>query len=186
MTEGILKSILEFLKLAPRYLIALGIMSTVLLFSPKEFLEQIGLVDFTKNHRQWLGLTLIVTSGLFVVSMVSESWAKCGRWHRRKKALAELKESLRRLTEDEKQILRFYHAKKTKTNYLRVADGAVQGLVAKDIIQLASSMGSVVDGFAHNINDIVWQELNEHPDLLVGTTNTCRTDKMELPWNHIV
>ena len=89
-------------------------------------------------------------------------------------------------TEEEKQILRFYYAKETKTNYLHVADGVVQGLVAKGIIQLASSMGSVVDGFAHNINEIVWQELNEHPDLLVGTTNTYRTDKMGMPWEHIV
>lgn len=181
----IVKSTLEFLKLAPRYLIALGVMAAVLLFSPKEFLEQIGLVDFTKNYRPWLGLTLVVTSVLFIASMASWGWGAFQHSRRYKNAVTELKGYLRRLTEEEKQILRFYIVKETKTNHLHVADGVVQGLVAKGIIQLASSMGSVLDGFAHNINEIVWQELNEHPDLLVGTTNTYRTDKMGMPWDYL-
>jgi hypothetical protein len=186
MVDGILKSALEILKLAPRYLIAFGLMASVLLFSPKEFLEQIGLVEFTKNNRPWLGLTLIVTSGLFVVSMVSTGWTAFRRWRWHKKAVKELKGYLRRLTEEEKQILRFYYAKETKTNYLRVTDGVVQGLVAKGVIQRSSNMGDMVDGFAHNINEIVWQELNEHPDILDGTTNTYRTDKiLGMPWDHI-
>lgn len=186
MVDGILKSALEILKLAPRYLIALGIMSAVLLFSPKGFLERIGLVDFAHNNRQWLGLTLVVTSGLFFVAMVAEGLRafRRRRWH--KKAITELKSSLRRLTEEEKQILRFYCVKETKTNYLRVTDGVVQGLVAKGIIQMASNLGDMVDGFAHNINEIVWQELNEHPDLLDGTTNTYRTHKiLGQPWDYI-
>ena len=183
MIDGTLKSILEFLKLAPRYLIALGVMAAVLLFSPKEFLEQIGLVELTKNYRPWLGLTLVVTSSLFIVSMISVGWTAFRRWRWRKNAVAELKASLRRLTEEEKQILRFYYAKETKTNYLRVTDGVVQGLVSKGIIQMSSNMGDMVDGFAHNINEIVWQELHEHPEILDGTTNTYRTDMtLGQPW----
>lgn len=186
MIDGILKSILELLKLAPRYLIALGVMASVLLFSPKWFLERIGLVEFTMNHRPWLGLTLVVTSGLFVVSMVSVGWTTFRRWRRHKKAVAELKAYLRRLTEEEKQILRFYYAKETKTNYLRVTDGVVRGLAAKGIIQMSSNMGDMVDGFAHNINEIVWLQLNEHPEILDGTTNTYRTDKIiGQPWDYI-
>ena len=103
---------------------------------------------------------------------------------RYKQALKELKKTslarLHRLTEDEKQILRFYFAKGTKANVLRFDDGVVQGLASAGIIYMSAPIGNMFEGFAYNISDFAWDYLHEHKELLAGTTNTSRTDKRSI------
>jgi hypothetical protein len=165
------------LKLAPRYLVSLGIIAALFLFAPEKLTKWFGIQDFAQHYRAWFAIAFIVTSVLFAVD---RSIAVVG-WIRHKKAVAHFSEArlqrLHRLTEDEKMILRFYFAKETKTNVLRIDDGVVQGLVSAGIIYQSASMGHILDGFAHNISDFAWDYLHEHIDLLDGTTNTYRTDK---------
>jgi hypothetical protein len=85
-------------------------------------------------------------------------------------------DKLNSLTEDEKQILRYYIAKDTRTNVLRVDDGVVQGLVAAGIIYRSANVGNILEGFAHNITDLAWDYLYVHRDVLQGTTDLYRTD----------
>ena len=181
MIAEILKVVLEFLKLAPRYLIAVGLVAGALLFAPDSSLQRTGLSQFVKDNRQWLGLTLLVTAALFAVSLAADvsRWAK--RWWRNRRAFAHITGRLHQLTEDEKQILRFYIAKQTRANTLRIDDGVVQGLVADGILYRSATMGNLLEGFAHNISDIAWDYLNLFPHLLDGSTNTYRTDK-RLDW----
>ncbi|WP_440216648.1 superinfection exclusion B family protein [Chromobacterium piscinae] len=176
------KTFLEFLKLAPRYLIALGVMAGFLLFANKEFLKLIGVFELAQNNRPMLGLTLVVTAALFVVSVMGDSIALVKQWWFRRRRYRRIEERLQRLTEDEKQILRYYLAENTRANTLRIDDGVVQGLKASGIIHLSSSMGNALEGFAHNINEFAWDYLHVHPHLLEGTTNTYRTDKQESYW----
>ena len=84
---------------------------------------------------------------------------------------------LENLTEEEKQIMRYYLATKSRSNTLRIDDGVVNSLVANRIIYRGASVGNMLEGFAHNISDIAWEYLHSHPELLVGSTNTYRTDK---------
>lgn len=88
-----------------------------------------------------------------------------------------MSERLDSLTEDEKQILRFYIAEQTKSNVLRIDDGIVQGLVSTGIIYRAASVGNMLEGFSYNLSDFAWNYLSVYPHLLEGTTNTYRTDK---------
>ncbi|MBI5383942.1 MAG: superinfection exclusion B family protein [Verrucomicrobia bacterium] len=171
------KTALEILKLAPRYLVSLGIISALFVFTPDKTLKWFGVFDFAQHYRAWFAIAFIVTGVLFAVD---RTIAVVG-WIRHKEAVAKATkarlERLHRLTEDEKQILRFYFAKETKTNVLRIDDGVVQGLVAARIIYQSASMGHILDGFAHNISDFAWDYLHEHIELLDGTTDTYRTDK---------
>ena len=176
------KTFLEFLKLAPRYLIALGVMAAVLLFASEEFLKLIGVLEFAKDNRPMLGLTLVVTGALFAVSVVGDGIALVKQWWFRRRRYLRIAERLQCLTEDEKQILRFYIAENTRANTLRIDDGVVQGLKANGIIHLSASMGNALEGFAHNISEFAWEYLHEHPHLLDGSTNTFRTDKRESYW----
>lgn len=176
MISEILNALLEFVKLAPRYLIAFGIASAFLLFSPDTLLTRLGLLEFTQTYRPWLALVLIVTAALFVVTVVGDTM----NWFRRRRSVAAASRHLIRrlhsLREDEKQILRFYIAKQTRTNKLRIDDGVVQGLAADGIVFLAAPVGHFFDGIAYNITDEAWDYLQLHPELLKGTTNTYRTD----------
>jgi hypothetical protein len=173
------KTFLEFLKLAPRYLIALGVMAAVLLFSSEVFLKFIGVFEFAQDNRPMLGLTLVVTGALFAVSVAGDGISLIKQWWFRRRRYRRITERLNCLTEDEKQILRFYLAKNTRANMLSIEDGVVQGLKADGIIFQSASLGNVLEGFAHNISDFAWDYLHVHPHLLEGTTNTYRTDKRE-------
>jgi hypothetical protein len=176
------KTFLEFLKLAPRYLIALGVMAAFLLFIDERLLKFIGVLEFAQSYRPVLGLTLIVTGALFLVSIAADGWALAKGWWRRRGFYRRIADRLNSLTEDEKQILRYYFAEQTRANSLRIDDGVVQGLVAEGIIYRSASVGNMLDGFAHNISDIAWEYLQAHPHLLNGTTNTYRTDKKSTYW----
>lgn len=173
------KTFLELLKLAPRYLIALGIMVAFLLFAEEQYLASIGVSTFAKEYRTVLGLVLVVSGALFIVYIGVAAIALTQRWWRQLRGKRSIVNKLSRLNEGEKQILRYYYALQTRANYLHIDDGVVQELVAEGIIYRSASMGSVVDGFAHNISDIAWDHLQEYPHLLEGSTNIYRTDKKD-------
>jgi Super-infection exclusion protein B len=182
MFTEIAKTFIEFLKLAPRYLIALGVIAAILLFAREEFLKLIGVFELAQKNRSVLGLTLLVSVSLFTISIGADGVSIVKSWRRKLRFYERVSDRLNCLTEDEKQILRFYIARQTRANVLRYDDGVVQGLVSEGIIYRSASLGNMVKGFAHNIHDFVWDYLNVHPHLLEGTTHTCRTDKRELYW----
>src|SRR5438270_12605024 len=101
MLSEFAKSSLEFLKLAPRYLVSLGIISGFLLFSSTHTLERLGVLDFTQKNRPWLGLIFIVASALFGVSFCIDVFHWLRRWWRRRAAFLRITRRLHRLTEDE-------------------------------------------------------------------------------------
>ena len=180
MINSITKPLFEFLKLTPRYLIALGITAAFMLFSTESILKNLGIYDFAQNYRHWLSFVLILSSAILIVTVVIEitKWPK--RWWRKRKFYNRMTERLNCLTENEKQILRFYIGQQSKTNTLRIDDGIVQGLESAGIIYRATSLGNMLEGFAYNISDFAWDYLNMNHHLLEGITNTCRTDKRRL------
>ncbi len=160
MIESITKPLLEFLKLTPRYLIALGAASAFLLFCPENILQKLSIYDFSQNYRPWFSIILILSSALLMVTIAMEILKKAKRWWRERKFYNHMSEHLNSLTEDEKQILRVYIAEQTKSNVLRIDDGIVQGLVSAGIIYRAASVGTMLEGFAYNIGDFAWNYFN--------------------------
>jgi len=177
MPTDILKHALDAIKLAPKYLIAIAAVLAFLLFGPAELLQQIGAVDVAKNYRPWLGIGLLACVALLAVTIIQALYSHVALFMRNRTIERHMRERLHRLTEDEKQILRFYIGKQTRTNTLRHTDGIVQGLANERIIYRASNMGNLVEGFAYNIQEFAWDVLNEDMSLLNGTTDTYRTDK---------
>jgi len=182
MISEIVKSVVEVLKLAPRYLAALALIAGVLIFLPVSWLEVLGLKAFSIEHRSWLGLVLLVSLGICAVSAAIRVIEAVGGAFHRRGVRRFVAEKLNRLTEGEKQILRFYFAKGTRSNTLRVDDGEVRELVACRILYRASEIGNLLEGFAHNISDFAWDYIHAHPEVLQGSTNTYRTDRRETFW----
>ena len=179
MVAELAKTLLEFLKLAPRFIFALGIAAGTMLFVSDHFLKRIGLTEFVQKYRFALGLILVLSAALLAVSSVLWVLGTIkGWWHTRRFHKNVIKR-LNTLTEDEKQILRYYLANDTRANMLRCDDGIVQGLVEDGIIYQSASIGNILEGFAHNISDFVWDYLHVYPDVLAGNTNVFRTDKRE-------
>ncbi|TDQ37002.1 superinfection exclusion B family protein [Thiopseudomonas denitrificans] len=182
MLADFAKTALEFLKLAPRYLIAVALIAGALLFLPDAWLQRIGINAFAETHRQWLGLTFLVSATLWGVSAIGACWVWILERIFERRVRRHIVKKLSSLNEDEKQILRYYFAKETRANMLKINDGVVQGLVANRIIYRSASTGSLVEGFAHNITDVAWDYIQANPQVLQGTTNTYRTDKRDWGW----
>lgn len=179
MVVELAKTLLEFVKLAPRFLVALGLAAGMLLFANDQLLKRLGLTELVQKYRFALGLTLVISAALLGVYIVLFVLGSIKGWWRKRQFHSAVIKRLHNLTEDEKQILRYYLANDTRANTLRFDDGVVQGLVQDGIIYQSASMGNILEGFAHNISDFVWDYLRVYPNLLAGNTNFCRTDKRE-------
>jgi hypothetical protein len=174
--EKLLGGALELLKLAPRYLAAIAAAAGFLLFGSDELLKRLGVANFAQHQREWIGLCLLVASALLLMDGGVAVVRGVRDFMRHREFVKRRTQRLHALTEEEKQILRYYVAAQTKTNVLRLDDGVVQGLVSAGVIHRAATMGNFLEGLAHNIDDSVWQYLNEHHTILNGTTTTARTD----------
>ncbi len=127
MSTELFKHILEALKLAPKYLVAVGIVLTFLLFGPRELLQALGVQDVAKDYRSVVR-GLLLCGAILGVGVVQTVYAPLRRIFKRWQSRRHIKlERLKRLTEDEKQILRFYIANQSRSNKLRFDDGIVQG-----------------------------------------------------------
>lgn len=164
--------IVNAIKLAPRYLAAIGTFSGLLLFLPKNLADTIGVSHLAQDYRQWLGLAFLASLALLAVHWSIEIGAIIRNATLVKEHQKMITQKLHTLTENEKQILRFYIATQSKTNRLRIDDGIVGGLVASGVIYRATSVGNMVDGFDHNISEFAWEYLHKHQGLLAGTTDT--------------
>lgn len=182
MTDGIIKSILEGLKLAPRYLIAIGLVAGLILFGGTKFQETLGVSQFAKDQRAVLGILFLSSIVLLLVAVSGGGIDRIKRFWRERSFQKRVMKRLQRLTEDEKQILRYYIVKNTRANMLRVENGVVAGLVSDGIIYQSTIHGSIVEGVAHNIRDFAWDYLHVYPEVLNGSTTINYTDKRTGPW----
>ncbi len=182
MLSELVNSLVDVLKIAPRYLAAIALIAGSLIFLPTETLAMLGLQTFSLEHRTWIGLVLLVSSGICLVSVVLWLYDSVRGAFNRRSIRKFIIDKLGRLTEDEKQILRYYFAKGTRSNTLKVDDGVVQELVMCRIIYRSTQVGNLLEGFSHNINDLAWDYIHSNPQVLQGSTNTYRTDKRESYW----
>ena len=173
----IVKPLLELLKLAPRYLVALGLVLGLVILAPDEVAQRLGIANLAQDYRPAIGIGFLLCLSLLLVSVLGWAQRKVGQRIATHSFKRQLQQRLARLTEDEKQILRYYISQQTRANTLRIDDGVVKGLVGSHIIFRSANTGNITQGFAHNINEIAWDILNKDPALLDGITHSHRTDK---------
>ncbi|MDM0109849.1 superinfection exclusion B family protein [Variovorax sp. J22R24] len=140
----------------------------ILLFSPFSLVETLGLVELVAEHRKYIGLGFLISGVLLAAD---------GGWQAVKLIRTKLKSRriratgmrwLADLTPDEKAHLLPYISEAETTQYLAVDDGVVNGLISKGVLYRAASVGSVVDGFAVNMQPWARKCLNKDPELLWG------------------
>lgn len=171
------RTLLDFLKLSPRYLAAPGIACAALLFAPESTLRRLGIDGMVATYRGWIGLAFVAIVSLTLAAIFGSIGDAVRRAARRRKGRKAMLDRLVTLTEPEKEILRYYFAKGTRSNRLRVDDGTVKGLVNSGIIYRSTSIGKMRTGFDHNITEEALIEITNNPSLLVGSGNFYRTDE---------
>jgi hypothetical protein len=158
--------VIEWFKISNTHLFAIVIGCSIVLFTPESFLRKLGLFSIKEAY-----LTIISVSLLLALSMLSArgcagiiAWIKQRFiWH---KNLKEMRKRLNDLTPEEKQILQKYILGNTRTQDLLIQDGVANGLVAAKILYRSANVGSMMGGFAFNIQPWAWVYLKENPYLL--------------------
>lgn len=158
--------ILDVFKLSPLHFLGVAIASGTLLFGRKSWHEVLGTDAFLTNYRTWIGLVFLGSVTIVSLHALSGLWRSVARVLKRRELRSDGEKRLQNLTPEEKEILRYYIEYNTRTQNLNIQDGIVQGLEHEVIIYRSSNMGSMVDGFAYNIQPWAWEHLRKHPELL--------------------
>ncbi len=78
-----------------------------------------------------------------------------------------MKYFLKQLTNDEKEILKFYLTENKRTQYIPMSNGVINGLCSKNLVYCSSNIGTPGSyNFPYNIQDIAFNILKIHPEYL--------------------
>lgn len=163
-----LSGALAWLKLSPRYLLAICIGLGAVLFMPPNLLDTLGLVEFRESFKGFLGAGFILACALLGSGALINTTEWVRTWWRRRKNLQRCIDYLHQLTPEEAEILRGYVYHRTRTRTLPIESGVVQGLVAHKVIYRAASVGDMLDGWAYNLQPWAWDYLMTHPYLVLS------------------
>src|ERR1700693_3001638 len=114
--DGFVKALFELLKQPLRYSVAIGIVVATVLFSPDSIMNQLGFLKYRDEGKPYFGVVLLVCIILTIASGIGAVGKKINNyrfWHARKKRL-------HRLTIEEKQILRGYVERQTRSMNLNI------------------------------------------------------------------
>lgn len=156
----------EWLKLKPRYLVALALICGILLLSPERFVTFLGLQGIVASYRGWIGATFIISNILLLVHIAAYLGDPIERRINDWRFVLVHSQRLRDLSPGEKDMLKRFVDQDTRSQDLNISDGVAQGLVRKRILIRVSNLGDAGGWFAHNIQPWAWNYLKKHPDLL--------------------
>ena len=160
---------IDWIKLDPKYLLPVAVATSILLFSPKALLSNIGLDGFVATYRSWVGLSWLLSIALLSSHVLSPLGKFLKHWVSEKIWIWHGKKRLKELTNSEKEILRRFIAGETRSQYLDFQNGDVNLLERERIIFMASSTGNLIRGMAYNIQPWAWEYLRKNRDLLKQT-----------------
>jgi hypothetical protein len=155
----------EWLKLSPRYLLPVAMITGFLLFAPNNILDILGLVDLIKQYRPYIGGALLISLGLLLSNILAMLFDFTRQRSEKSKRLKQMRKRLHNLTEEEKALLRGYVERQSRTQYFDMENGVARGLEAERIIFQASNIGRI-DSWAYNIQPWAWTYLSGRPELL--------------------
>ncbi|MHC4184123.1 MAG: superinfection exclusion B family protein [Planctomycetota bacterium] len=160
---------------SPAVFLGLAIATGLILFSSDSFVATLGLENFRNETKGYLGAVFVVSLSiplaqvvLYTGTFIKERYKKYRDEQKNKIAWEKKKGQLHSLTPDEKAYLSPYILNDENTQYFLIEDGVVGSLLAKDIIYQASQIGSIVSGWAFNIQPWARDYLKEHTHLLEG------------------
>ncbi len=156
----------EWLKLSPKYLLPVVIVSGVLVFGGDSLLDKLGMKIWQQANRQWIGGAFLLSSALCLSNFGATVFGWLRVSFQRQALMRRWRQRLQALTPDEQELLRFFIINQTRTQKLNVMDGVVGGLEAAKIIYKSATVGTVFDGWDYNLQPWAWDYLNEHPQLV--------------------
>ena len=160
---------------SPVIFLGVAIASGLILFGTDGFVSNLGLAEFRDQNKGYIGVSFVLSVSIVFAQAIANGGKMLlkfvERWRKKKVRAATLEQrqnTLHKLTADEKAYLKPYVFGDENTQYFLIEDGIAGGLKAKDIIYMSSQVGSMLEGWAYNIQPWAKQYLEENPHLLEG------------------
>lgn len=171
-------SFLHGIKVVTSHYYAGLIVSGIYLITPPKAFDIFHARQIAENYRPtmfWIFIICLVAGSHYFVVWVG-GLLKAFRVKRNRKT--QIKLCAETLSEDEKQILRFYILNKVLTSTLCPLDPTVKGLESKEMIWTADQPAPIhgLPKAPYHINTEVREHLNKNDGLLLGSTSFVRED----------
>lgn len=145
----------------------LFVLSGFIIIAPLKWLTFLGINNFKDKYLTFISLVFIGSSAFILVAVGTQVFKKIKLWYRSISFDRQIIKYLKELTPIEKNYLSQYIDNKTQTQNFSLLDGVAQGLVRKNILYLATSVGTMFGiGFAFNIVPIAYKYLLKNKNLL--------------------
>ncbi|MBN2366681.1 MAG: superinfection exclusion B family protein [Calditrichaeota bacterium] len=153
--------IIDWIKLSPRYLLPISLVSGAFLFLDQKWTDFFGLTNFINQFRPWISVVFFLSIALIISDIIFQiiNWGKQGV--NNKKKFRNMTKRLFDLTPEEKDILLGYFLNNTRTQYLSISDGIVKELEAFEIIFRSSNIGNL-DSWSYNIQPWAWKYIKSN------------------------
>jgi len=166
-TQVVISKLLDWIKSSPKLLLPISFATGLLLFGKPEFIKKLGLLSQKDNYQPGIGIIFLLSTSVLASHLFFGLSSQIKTKIASSRVLRCRQKRLSNLTEQEKEILKGYIEKGTRTQYFRLEKGGVvRGLESEHIIYQASNIGRVLEGFAFNMQSWAWEYLNKHPELL--------------------
>ena len=177
-------SLVDWVKLTPRYLFPLLLAASLIIFLPESLVQKIGLRETWSNPRFWIGLAFVLASSLLITHGILEAYSFSHRKYVARRNERRRFEYFKHLSPSERKLLRSYVESRTKTRNLPYDEGTVTGLIRVGILYYASSRATnniwnPVGEYCTDINmeQWAWQYLIEHPEITSDAEDKIATSK---------
>lgn len=151
-------------RLAPAVVV---VSTAIVLLAPAALLVRLGLREAVDGHRAAIGLTAVISAATLLVAQVFP-WIFLAvrkeilRWWQQRRG----KRRLHELTRSEKNLLKQYLTRETRTLVLDPSSSATSALLLDEIIYRAAELDDKALGLAFNIQPWVWSFLKDRRSLL--------------------
>ncbi|MDV2452772.1 superinfection exclusion B family protein [Xanthomonas hortorum] len=157
---------LGWFKLPQRVLWALLLITGLVLWGPPWFVTGLGLETFIDTYRMWLGVVFLLFLAATLPTPIHSAATKAWEWFEDRRGKKARRTRLHNLSNDEKEVLRYYVTKNVRTQTLDMADGVAPALEKDWIIYRASNVSRGYTDFAYNIQQWALDYIREHPEVL--------------------
>jgi hypothetical protein len=142
-----------------------------LLFSSPDFIERLGMTDFMEAHRWIFGLLFLIGLWWFLIAILLYFGNYLLKFIKRKWSEHLLHKRLKRLTVDERDILRPYVSSELRTQVFLHAQVATAHALEVDgiLYQPTVPIDSIAPAVAFCIKETALAYLTAHPNLVAHT-----------------
>lgn len=162
--------ITEFLNLPASIMAALSLASGIILFSPKNFLSQLFLLDFRENNGFIIGIIFVISLSILLINLIYQTIKFTSTLIAKKRFYSSAEDRLLKLNDYQKAIIYLLYEQENRTHPLPLHDGAIMELEQNYFIGKAATQYMVSDlnnaAFPYLLHPWVSDELNSNSDLL--------------------